>query len=165
MNPNNTRAYIYDAQSGKVLQTIETVFGARHIVMTADGSRIAFHANASIYVYDAVSGKSIQTIDVGYSDYNLAITGEGTYLLAGFMSLDVYQWNKNTEQYEAIWSAYNPNHYVETSTIVESGHIAAAWASFNAEQPTVQAYSIHKGSQPLWTYQVSLKIVKKLIVC
>jgi len=153
MNPNNTRAYVYDVASGKRLQTIETVFGARHAVITADGSRIAFHANTSIFVYDAVSGKNIQAIDVNYSDYNLAISDDGTYLVSGFMSVDVYKWNKNSEKYENVWSAINPNHYVENSVIAASGQLAVAWASYDAEQPSIQAYNIFKGSAPLWTYQ------------
>lgn len=153
MNPNNTRAYILGTGSPKILTKIEEVFGARHCVLNGDGSRIVFHANASIFAFDTVTGRKIQEIKVGYSDYNLAMSDDGDYLISGFMSLDVYKWSTSTNQYELMWNAVNPSHYVETSTISANGNLAVAWASFDAEQPTIQAYNVAKGSTPLWTYQ------------
>jgi hypothetical protein len=153
MNPNNTRLYFFDATTSKLEQVVEHVFGARHLVMSADGGLIAFHANASIYVYNTQSKRFVWAEDVGYSDFNLAMSDDGQWLVAGFLSLDVYKWNGQT--YVPQWSSTLPEHYVETSAIA-NGNIVAAWSSFDAEQPVVQAYSLSKGSTPVWTYEYAV---------
>lgn len=150
MNPNNTRLYLFDTSSSKIQQVVEQTFYARHVVLSADGSLIAFHANSSIFVYNANTKQFVWNMNVGYSDFNLALSDDGKTLVTGFMSLDVYQWSDTAKTYQLSWSNALPNYYVETATIA-NGRIFVGWCAFDALQPAVQVYNANSAS-PLWTF-------------
>lgn len=150
LSPNQTRLYIFKADSNVPSNMWTGLGGAYTLEITADGRYVAFHVMAYIYVLDTyTTALRWMTANLGFYDAALGFSEDGNYLAYGFTTLTVMKWNAQQSAYVKLWDATSSGFYVE-SIALNSETLAVGWASYTASQNRIQAFS-PRSSEPTWT--------------
>lgn len=143
-----------DAVTGTILVDTIIPLGAaslRNINSTDDGRYVDLNCGATHVVYDVDLDAERARVDVGASTDPCGISETGEWIVAGFTTVKVYQWDAGAGTYVLRWTRATPSHYVRTTAVSEQGFWIVGWNANTYNQNRYQRWNLETGLLE-WTY-------------
>jgi RNA polymerase sigma factor (sigma-70 family) len=120
---------VWDAQTGDLVQTVQTETALPYCVLSPDGKRLACTGNSAshgVFMWDVDTGKPLKTLEApeGVHCWSVAFSGDGKHVAAGGHT---YEDNKKIVNKTCVWETETGQlkHELSDSTMTHMVHALA----------------------------------------